>query len=616
MKAIRSADLAVGQAFSADSTVEVSISRNASLILQRRYLRRDSSGRIIETPPEMLTRVARAIAAADTIYDNSIPAQQTEEKFYRFMASLEFLPNSPTLMNAGTTMGQLSACYALPVDDSIQGIFDAVKHMALVQQSGGGTGFSFSRLRPKGDVIASTMGISSGPVSFMRVFDLATNTIKQGGKRRGANMGILRVDHPDIIEFIGAKTRTRSFENFNLSVAITDEFMEKVQQNERYDLTNPRSGKVVKQLNARSVFRLIAENAWRTGDPGVIFIDEINRHNPTPRVGTIECTNPCGELPLLPYESCTLGSINLSKMVTGKEINWDKLRKTVKVAVHFLDNVIDVNKFPITHTEVVTRSNRKIGLGVMGFADMLVQLEIPYDTQEGVSTAEQVMRFVSEEAREASAELAKIRGAFPNFHGSIYDVPGAPTLRNATLTTVAPTGTLSIIAGCSSGIEPIFAICYVRRAMEGQQLLEVNPFFESVAKQRGFFSEALMKKIARSGSIQEIKQIPKDVRRVFVTALDICPEWHVRMQVAFQKYCDNAVSKTVNLPHSATRRDVQRVFELAYKLKCKGITVFRYGSKKEQVLCIGTSPFKGKKAGHFSVHFEYAGNCTTPYCPL
>ena len=567
-------------------TDDLKLTVNAVRVLQRRYLLRDERGEIIETPSQMFRRVAKAVAGADRLYDERADVTRTEEEFYRMMARLEFLPNSPTLMNAGTQMGQLSACFVLPVEDSIVGIFDALKAMALIHQSGGGTGFSFSRLRPAGDIVRSTKGVASGPVSFMRIFDTSTDVIKQGGKRRGANMGILRVDHPDILQFITAKAREGALVNFNISVGVTDAFMEAVENDREYELINPRTGRPERKLRAREVFDLIVNMAWRTGDPGLIFLDEINRHNPTPELGVIEGTNPCGEVPLLPYESCNLGSINLAKMVKDGEVDWEKLRETVRVAVHFLDNVIDVNKYPIPEIEKSTKLTRKIGLGVMGFAEMLLELWIPYNSEEALAKAEEVMKFISEEGRKMSVELAEQRGSFPAFRGSIWEKQGYKKMRNATVTTIAPTGTISIIAGTTSGIEPLFAISYIRNVMGGVQLLEVNPTFERVAEERGFYSRELLTKLSRVGSISKLEEIPEDVRRVFVTALDVAPEWHVRMQAAFQKYVDNAVSKTVNLPHDATPDDVRRVYLLAYKLKCKGITVYRYGSKAEQVLQI------------------------------
>lgn len=526
--------------------------------------------------------------------------------------------NSPTLMNAGTDIGQLSACFVLPVDDSIEEIFNALKYMALIHKSGGGTGFSFSKLRPRGDVVKSTMGVASGPVSFMKIFDVATDVIKQGGRRRGANMGILRVDHPDIIEFITAKEKEGVLTNFNISVAVTDEFMDAVENNKYYSLINPRNGNVVRRVRAKDIFDLIAIAAWKTGDPGLIFIDEINRKNPTPHVGIIEATNPCGEVPLLPYESCNLGSINLSKMIEDGEIDWDKLRQTVRTAVHFLDNVIDANKYPIPQIEKATKANRKIGLGVMGFAEMLIKLGIPYNSEEAVAAAEKIMSFISKEARRKSVELGEERGSFPNFPGSIWDKMGYKAMRNATVTSIAPTGTISIIAGTSSGIEPLFAVAFIRNVM-GTQLFEINPIFEQISKERGFYGMDLIAKIARTGSVQELSEIPSDIKQLFVTALEIAPEWHVRIQAAFQKYTDNAVAKTVNLPPYATVDDVRKIFMMAWKLKCKGITVYRYGSRAEQVLTIGGAQASTTNITAFPPYMqaasEFAGECPTGVCP-
>jgi len=594
---------------------ELKLPVNAVRILEKRYLLKDESGNLIETPKKMFERVAREVASADRLYGKKFDTEETEREFYRVMSNLEFIPNSPALINAGTRMGQLSACFVLPVEDSMKSIFEAVKDMALIHQSGGGTGFSFSKLRPKGDLVKSTKGIASGPVSFMRVFDMATDVIKQGGRRRGANMGILRVDHPDILEFITAKTKEGAFTNFNLSVAITDKFMKLVEEDKEYELINPRTGKPTRKLRARDVFNLIVATAWKIGDPGLVFIDRMNRYNPTPHIGKIESTNPCGEQPLLPYESCVLGSINLSKMVDKKKINWQKLSRVVRTAVHFLDNVIDVNKYPLPHIERITKANRKIGLGIMGFAEMLIKLGIPYNSQEGIHVAEKVMKFVTREARERSKRLAEMGGVFPNFKGSIWDKKMV-RVRNATLTTIAPTGTISTIAGCSSGIEPLFAISYIRNVLEGTQFLETNSLFEEVAKGKGFYDKKLMIEIAKKGSIQHIKKIPSSVRKIFLTAFDISPEWHVRMQAAFQKYTDNAVSKTVNLPYDATVEEVEKVYKLAYKLGCKGVTVYRYGSKPQQVLYLGSVPqeLSEEASGYVSVDSEYAGGCPAPYC--
>jgi len=583
---------------------EPKLTVNALEVLRKRYLLKDENGNIIETPSQMFERVAKTVAEVDRGYGGNV--LKTREEFYNVMSKLEFLPNSPTLFNAGAPLGQLSACFVIPVEDSLESIFTAVKHTALIEQSGGGVGFDFSKLRPKGDVVKSTKGVASGPVSFMRIFDVATEVIKQGGKRRGAMMGILRVDHPDILEFITAKNKEGFLTNFNISVAITDEFMRAVRNNEKYDLINPKTGKAVEKLNAGYVWNLIIENAWKTGDPGVIFIDEINRHNPIPEIGKIEATNPCGEQPLIAYESCNLGSINLSKMVKKNEVDWEKLKNTVDIAVHFLDDVIDANRFPLPEIEKVTKYNRKIGLGVMGFAEMLVLLGVPYDSEEAIKLAEKVMKFISDEARKVSEELGLKRGSFPNFEKSIYKEK-YKAMRNATITTIAPTGSISIIAGASSGIEPLFGISFMRNVLEGTRLFEVNPLFEKIAKEKGFYSGSLLEKIAKTGSVQELKEVPKDIKRIFVTALDINPEWHVKMQAIFQKYVDNAVSKTINLPNKATKNDVKKAFELAYKLKCKGITVYRYGCKSQQVLYVGE---------HLTAEPEYSGGCPITICSL
>ncbi len=597
---------------------ELKLSVNAVEVLRSRYLLREESGRIVETPRQMFMRVAKAVARADEKYRSTTEAEKSAREFFNLMEGLYFLPNSPTLMNAGTSLGQLSACFVLPVEDSIEGIFGAVTNMALIHKSGGGTGFSFSSLRPRGDVVRSTSGVASGPVSFMRVFDVATDVIKQGGKRRGANMGILAVDHPDILEFITAKSTGKTLTNFNISVAVTDTFMEAVKEDAKYDLINPRTGKPVRKESAKEVFNMITLSAWATGDPGLVFIDEINRHNPTPKVGRISSTNPCGEQPLLPYESCNLGSINLSKMIEKKEIDWSRLRHVTRAGVHFLDSVIDVNKFPLRETEAVTKANRKIGLGVMGFADALLELEIPYDSLEALNVAEEIMKFVAKEAREKSVELGEERGSFPNFEESIWrEEEGYNHMRNATQTTVAPTGSISIIAGTSSGIEPLFAISFVRNVLDGTQLLETNRTFDEVALREGFSSPELVMEIARKGSLSEIEGVPERVKRLFVTALDIAPEWHVRMQAAFQKYVDNAVSKTVNLPHNATTEDVRRIFLLAYQERCKGITVYRYGSKEEQVLYVGGERGQVQDQSNYVIaSSEYAGGCPKEKCPF
>ena len=569
----------------------IKLSDNALRVLERRYLNKNGDGKVVETPQELFRRVAKHIASAELHYDAKADISFWEEAFYQLMTNLDFLPNSPTLMNAGHELGQLSACFVLPIEDSMESIFNAVKYTALIHKSGGGTGFSFSRLRPTSDRVGSTGGIASGPVSFMRAFDVTTDVIKQGGMRRGANMAILNVEHPDILKFITAKEDSEALTNFNLSVAVTDKFMKAVEKGADYNLVNPRTGEVSDNLNAKEVFEKIVDMAWRTGDPGIVFIDEINRHNSTPKLGKIESTNPCGEQPLLPFESCNLGSINLSEMVADTDgqpyIDYDKLSQTVKLAVRFLDDVIEVNQFPLPEITGMTKNTRKIGLGVMGFADMLIQLGIAYDTEQGLVMAEEIAHFISEEADRASIELAQERGVFPAFQESIYDIPDGPRFRNASRTTIAPTGSLSIIANCSSGIEPLFALSYVRHILEGEEFIEVNPYFEESAKKGGFYSPELMKQLAEGKRLKDIEEVPEDIKGIFVTAHDISPEWHVRMQAAFQKFTDSAVSKTVNFPHEATPDDIAKVYMLAYQENLKGITIYRDRSRDSQVLTIG-----------------------------
>ncbi len=581
---------------------DIYISDNALVVLERRYLIKDKEGRTIETPRELFIRVAKSIAKADRNYgatDDQVDA--TAQRFFDIMADLEFLPNSPTLMNAGQPLGQLAACFVLPVGDSMEEIFETNKHAALIHKSGGGTGFSFSRLRPRNSIVASTSGVASGPVSFMKVFNASTEAVKQGGTRRGANMGVLRVDHPDILEFISCKDDPSEVTNFNISVAVTDAFMEAVEKGTAYPLYNPHTGKTYEvggkevSLDARKVFDLIVDHAWRTGEPGVVFIDRMNRLNPTHPSEEIEATNPCGEQPLPPYDSCNLGSINLGKFVLSPlpqdyaisdaagGVDWEKLGSVVRVAVHFLDNVIDENKYPIVEIERQTIKNRRIGLGIMGWADMLVRLGLPYNSEEASLLAEKVMSFIEGEARNHSSELAKSRGKFPNWEGSVYQQDNI-AMRNAALTTIAPTGSISIIAGCSSGIEPYYAIAFERNVLDGTKLLEVNPLFEQEARRQGFYSEQLIKRIASRRSLSDIKEIPDSVKGIYVTAADISPEDHIRMQAAFQKHCDSSVSKTINFPESATPADVRKAFEQAYRLGCKGVTVYRDNSRPYQVL--------------------------------
>lgn len=553
------------------------LSANALKVLQARYLLKDENGQVVETPEEMFARIARTVAGAEKLYAGDVA--WWEERFFALLSSLKFLPNSPTLMNAGKPTGQLAACFVLPVEDSMQSIFDTLKNAALILQSGGGTGFSFSRLRPRADIVRSTGGIASGPVSFMKIYNTATDIIKQGGARRGANMGILRIDHPDILEFIRVKRNVRELANFNISVAVTDAFMEALSRKGEYQLVNPRSGKVAGTLKAEEVFAEIVESAWETGDPGLVFIDRINRANPTPHIGSFESTNPCGEQPLLPYEACVLGSLNVARYINDREIDFSALAEDIRTAVRFLDDTIDASIYPLPAIELMHKGNRKIGLGVMGWADLLLRLGLPYNHPKSFAMARTLMKFVRDTSRNASAELAGERGVFPNFAGSVYDAPDLPRMRNATTTTIAPTGTLATIADCSSGIEPLFALAYKRYVLD-TELTEINGYFVKIAKELSFYSDKLMQKVVKQGKLRGITGIPADIRRLFRTALEIPAADHIEMQAAFQEYTDNAVSKTVNLPARATRDHVARALLLAYEKGVKGITVFRYGSKR------------------------------------
>jgi len=573
---------------------------NAIQVLERRYLAKDAQGNTIETPEEMFHRVAKAVASADRKYGkNPEEIYEIEEMFYNAMTDLEFMPNSPTLMNAGRELGQLSACFVLPIEDSMESIFETIKQTAMIHKTGGGTGFSFSRLRPKSSVVKTTGGVASGPVSFMKVFDSATQAVKQGGTRRGANMGIIRVDHPDVLEFITCKENDNQINNFNISIAVTDEFMKKVETGKEYDLIDPHTKKKVDSLNAKEVFELICNMVWKNGEPGVIFIDRMNENNPTSKLGEIESTNPCGEQPLLPYESCNLGSINLSKMVIEEvseyKIDWDRLANVTQIATRFLDNVIDINRFPLKQIEEYTKRTRKIGLGVMGWADLLTILNVAYNSDEAVSLAEEVMGYILEIATQESVKLAKGKGTFPAFEESTFNAPDKPRVRNATLTTIAPTGTISIISGCSGGIEPLFALAYTRHVMDDDKLQEINPYFEKIAKDRGFYSKELIDEIIEKGSCHEVDDVPDDVKAIFVTSHDITPEWHIKMQVAFQKYTHNAVSKTINFPEDANVEDVKKSYLQAFETGCKGITIYRDKSRCEQVLNIDSKKSEGTK---------------------
>ena len=586
---------------------------NSLFVLKNRYLLKNDAQQVIETPRELFQRVAKAISQGELNYKSPYQREEVEATFLQMMTSLKFMPNSPTLMNAGTELGQLSACFVLPVEDSIGGVFETLKNMARIHQTGGGTGFDFSHIRPRGDIVSTTKGEASGPISFMSIFNQATGIIVQGGRRRGANMGILRCDHPDIVDFIQAKHQEGAFSNFNLSVGVTDAFMEAVRKNGTYDLINPRNGKKVKSIRAKSTFDLIVHSAWRSGDPGLVFLDEINRHNPTPAVGRIEATNPCGEIPLLPYESCNLASVNLAKFVKEKTIDWEALKECIWWGVRFLDDVIEVNKYPLPQIKEITFANRKIGLGVMGLADMLIKLGIPYTDPQALTTAETLMQFFHQETLNASMRLAQERGTFPNYEKSIYPAMNLK-LRNATVNTVAPTGTISIICGCSSGIEPLFALSYVRNVLAGAKLFEMHALFSGELRHRGLYTKELMAEIGRSGSIQELSEIPEDLRRLFVISFDVSADQHLKVQAAFQKYTDNSVSKTINLPPDASIEDVAHIYLLAHELKCKGITIYRYGTKENQVLTFGAEDWDEKAEELITADSEYSGGCFSGTC--
>lgn len=625
---------------------EVKLSENAVKVLEKRYLKRDKDGKCIETPANMFSRVALSIANADLRYGKSQQeAERLYQKFYDAITNLYFMPNSPTLMNAGRELGQLSACFVLPVEDSLEGIFETIKNTALIHKSGGGTGFSFSRLRPKNDVVRSTMGVSSGPVSFMEVFNAATEAVKQGGTRRGANMGILRVDHPDIIEFIHCKNDNNKLNNFNISVAITDEFMTALKNKEDYNLYHPKSKQAAGKLNAKQVFDLIVDGAWRNGEPGIVFIDKMNEDNPTPLIGDIESTNPCGEVPLLPYEACNLGSVNLGLMTketqNGLDVDWEKLEEITKLSIHFLDNVITINNYPLPVIADMVQSNRKIGLGVMGWADMLMKLGISYSSKEGTDLAYKVMEFIDYHSKIESLELAKSRGAFNNFKGSVYEngtflarkYKGKSAgvisdemwleldarikefgIRNATTTCIAPTGTISMIAGASGGVEPLFGLVFSRNVMDGTEMLEINPVFEKYAKNHGFYNQNLMKEISKDGSVAHVNNIPQQAKEIFVTAHDVTPEWHVLMQAAFQLHTDNAVSKTINFEENATREDIEKAYILAFENNLKGITVYRNNSRTFQPMNLDA-----KKTPQIDIKpvddTEFTGEVKTVVCP-
>ena len=630
---------------------KLNLSENAVKVLEKRYLKRDKNGNCTETPADMFRRVSNTIAAGDLKFGKTqSDVDKLAERFYKTITNCYFMPNSPTLMNAGRELGQLAACFVLPVEDSLEGIFETVKNTALIHKSGGGTGFSFSRLRPKNSVVRSTMGVSSGPVSFMEVFNAATEAVKQGGTRRGANMGILRVDHPDILDFINCKSDNNRLNNFNISVAITDKFMEALKAGTDYDLVNPQNNQVSGKLSAKKVFDMIVDGAWRNGEPGIIFIDKMNADNPTPLVGEIESTNPCGEVPLLAYEACNLGSINLGRMVDetpeGNKINWDRLADVTRTAIRFLDNVIEVNNYPLPRISEMVRNNRKIGLGVMGWADMLMKMGISYASEEGTKLGAQVMEFIDYESKCESIELSKERGRFNNFKGSVYDNQNFLTnkykgrsagiisdeqwadldaqiakygIRNATTTCIAPTGTISMIAGASGGVEPLFGLVFSRLIMDGTEMLEINPIFKDYMIKNGFYSEELMQKIAKDGSIAHVDGIPEKVKHIFVTAHDVSPYWHVKMQAAFQLHTDNAVSKTVNFEENATRKDIEEAYLLAYENNLKGITVYRNNSRQFQPMNLDDKKKEEKveEQPEVSKEEEYnpSGEIKTVTCP-
>ncbi len=630
---------------------KLNLSENAVKVLEKRYLKRDKDGNCTETPADMFRRVANTIAAGDLKFGKTqSDVDKLADRFYETITNCYFMPNSPTLMNAGRELGQLAACFVLPVEDSLEGIFETVKNTALIHKSGGGTGFSFSRLRPKNSVVRSTMGVSSGPVSFMEVFNAATEAVKQGGTRRGANMGILRVDHPDILDFINCKSDNNKLNNFNISVAITDKFMEAYMNGTDYELINPQNNQVAGKLSAKKVFDMIVDGAWRNGEPGIIFIDKMNADNPTPLVGQIESTNPCGEVPLLAYEACNLGSINLGKMVDdtpdGPVINWKRLGEVTRTAIRFLDNVIEVNNYPLPRISEMVRNNRKIGLGVMGWADMLMKMGLSYASEEGTRLGAQVMEFIDYESKCESIELSKERGRFNNFKGSVYDnqhflynkYKGKSAgiisdeqwadldaqiekygIRNATTTCIAPTGTISMIAGASGGVEPLFGLVFSRLIMDGTEMLEINSIFKDYMIKKGLYSEELMKRIAKDGSIAHIDGIPEDIKHIFVTAHDVSPYWHVKMQAAFQLHTDNAVSKTVNFEEHATRKDIEEAYVLAYKNNLKGITVYRNNSRQFQPMNLDDKKKeeKAEEAVETKVEEEYnpTGEVKTVTCP-